>query len=76
MEKGCSMNPSLPSPGKKNKRTSSLIESPLQLAERLYQDEGDDLSRNILQFCLAHRSTSYLNAEICTSDMVVTKIKS
>ena len=43
---GCSMTPCLPRQGK-NKRTSALIESPLQMAERLYGKKPN----KILVFC-------------------------
>jgi len=48
---GCSMSPPLPRAGKKNKRTSSLIESPVELAECLHRSIGYNLSWKMFQFC-------------------------
>mmetsp|Transcript_27800 Transcript_27800/g.43134 ORF Transcript_27800/g.43134 Transcript_27800/m.43134 type:complete len:1083 (+) Transcript_27800:48-3296(+) len=50
---GCMLTPPMPSSQKPNRRTSALLESPKELALRLYKDKPGDAAKEILLICQA-----------------------
>lgn len=50
---GCVLSPPMPGSQKTNRRTSALIESPQELAVRLYKDKSGEAGNEILLTCQA-----------------------